>query len=289
MSVINLKYNGIIYSGEILKTNSKEKSKSIKIPNGNGKAVLQNGSIYIGQWVSGKIKGIGKLIVPKYSTYVGMFENGMMHGYGKLVFDDQAIISMEGTWCQNELQNSSCIIYNDGSKYIGNIAQRCFALRMLRTRNTFKFLKHGKGTYYSITGYIIISKWLYNNVDGLTTIQKDQNKFHCYFLNGKLNGKIKIEYADNTKYEGYCNSQFGPHGHGKMIYSDGSIYTGFWNNGEKDGYGFYLFANKDYYSGYWKNNKKHGTGIYYYKIGSFVIEYYWQHDQKISALRHYYY
>lgn len=50
-------------------------------------------------------------------------------------------------------------------------------------------------------------------------------------------------------------------GEGTKEYQDGSVYSGQWKDGKREGYGEMLWPSGFSYRGQWKNNKRHGAGI----------------------------
>ena len=71
-----------------------------------------------------------------------------------------------------------------------------------------------------------------------------------------------------SKYEGnFKNGNF--EGLGRMIYANGDIYKGEWNEGKRSGKGFWKSLKGDYsYEGDWKNGLPDGFGIMIYKNGT---------------------
>ena len=53
------------------------------------------------------------------------------------------------------------------------------------------------------------------------------------------------------------------HGHGLMVYADGSKYEGQFVQGKKCGHGTRFFSSGDHYIGQFRDNMMNGTGIYY--------------------------
>lgn len=49
---------------------------------GEGKAVLASGSVYVGDWKEGKMEGVGKLIFKDGMLYEGAFKNNCITGHG---------------------------------------------------------------------------------------------------------------------------------------------------------------------------------------------------------------
>lgn len=67
-------------------------------------------------------------------------------------------------------------------------------------------------------------------------------------------------------YSGYVNEDRQPDGKGTMTYSDGSEYTGDWENGIRQGKGTMKYSNGTY-DGEWENDKKNGEGTYVWNDG----------------------
>lgn len=286
--------NNIIYSGQVIEKNNQ------LFPQGEGKAVLSNGDIYIGEWNDGRLDGIGVLMKVNHSRYHGQFKQNQMHGYGKLTFINKEIVTMEGFWDHNLLNGESIITYKDGSKYVGTIKN---------------FLREGVGTLYFHDGGRIKATWRNNLIHGQSEIIKDDCIVYCQWVDGRPNNQCKILFTNNNNstcqsnrqsnrrstywstyqsicqsiYQGECDEKFRPHRWGMMKYEDGSVYRGEWSHGLRDGYGFFRMSSGDYYNGYWHDDKKHYIGIYYSKIGSRAIEFTWDHDKIIAISRCYYY
>ena len=270
--------DGTIYSGHVMRRGK------LFIPHGEGKAVLANKDIYFGGWRKGKPHGLGQMIKQNYSIYIGEFVDGEMHGYGKITFkENPQIKSMDGYWKNNQLDGEACIIYADGSKYCGPVK---------------KFMRHGNGTFYSANDTVMKARWVKNELHGKATITLATHKITCEWEKDKMISKCKIEYnfpGDLTKsnvpkiYRGECDETFRPQGYGTMRYTDGSIYEGYWENGQRSWYGQLRMKSGDYYGGYWHQDKKHGYGIYFSRIGSHAIEYVWENDVMLERTRSYYF
>ena len=71
-----------------------------------------------------------------------------------------------------------------------------------------------------------------------------------------------------------------PNGAGKIIYKNGDIYEGEWENGKqsKNGKGRITYENGDIYEGEWKDSKRDGNGKYTYKNGD-ICEGLWENGQ----------
>lgn len=73
--------------------------------------------------------------------------------------------------------------------------------------------------------------------------------------------KDMVVLPDGAHYEGEWNTQTEQrHGRGYQIWSDGSIYEGYWKSDKANGRGRLIHADGDIYDGYWKDDKAHGFG-----------------------------
>ena len=71
----------------------------------------------------------------------------------------------------------------------------------------------------------------------------------------------KMKYANGDEYVGSFGDNYERDGHGRMCYSDRSIYLGEWKHGKRHGQGkFVSSTGDDEYEGTWKTGKRHGKG-----------------------------
>ena len=89
--------------------------------------------------------------------------------------------------------------------------------------------------------------------------------------------KPVVRLADGNEYEGEWDLEGKKDGRGMQIYSDGSIYEGYWTADLPDGRGRLIHANGDVYAGEWKADKAHGFGVYEYENGA-RYEGQWEND-----------
>lgn len=79
---------------------------------------------------------------------------------------------------------------------------------------------------------------------------------------GKLYSPINKEEWE--VYCGYFNDDFTCDINGLMIYRNGNIYDGMWNDGQHHGLGQIIFSNGNIYTGNFVNNKMNGIGLMIY-------------------------
>jgi len=76
----------------------------------------------------------------------------------------------------------------------------------------------------------------------------------------------------NAYYEGEWKDGL-PHGQGRLLFDDGSLFEGTISNGTIEcERGLYIFPNGDYYKGSMRNNKANGQGTARYKEIFYVGE-----------------
>jgi len=74
---------------------------------------------------------------------------------------------------------------------------------------------------------------------------------------------------NNAKYQGqWSKSSNMRHGYGIQVWSDGSMYQGFWKSDKANGKGRLIHADGDIYEGDWKDDKAHGKGVYKHTDGA---------------------
>jgi hypothetical protein len=74
---------------------------------------------------------------------------------------------------------------------------------------------------------------------------------------------------NNAKYQGKWDKKNSVrHGYGIQVWSDGSMYQGFWKADKANGNGRLIHADGDIYEGDWKDDKAHGTGVYKHTDGA---------------------
>lgn len=95
------------------------------------------------------------------------------------------------------------------------------------------------------------------------------------FFNGNRHGHGTLVFADGSEYVGEweCNRQ---HGAGTRRWNNGDCYTGQYVDGARTGEGRFYFANGDLYVGEWVNGIMHGFGRYYYASGQRFEGTFWQ-------------
>ena len=207
-------YNGmtIIYTGEWVN----------EMPEGQGKAIYESGSVYEGEWKSGMRCGEGQFTGADGRSYVGEWENDNFHGYGKHTWANGDVY--EGEWENGQQSGQGKFIYENGDVYEGE-------------------WKDGKSSGQG--------KYTWANGDF----------YEGEFEDDLRNGQGVMTYDEGSVYEGEYKDDF-KSGQGKMVYSDGRVYQGEWKDGRRSGQGKMIYPNGDVYEGEWGDDLFNGYGKY---------------------------
>lgn len=181
-----------------------------------------DGRYYNGEWQQGKKYGQGTFIWSDGKKYVGQFQNDVRWGSGTMYYAQGD--SYTGEW-KNDVREGQGTINNPN------------------------------GDLTNYTGQWSADVYFGNG----TATLKDGTKLEGWFNNNAGNGTIG--YLNRDKYLGQWDGNWKRSGQGKMFYNNGTIYSGDWLNGLKQGYGSYNWVNGKSYTGYWDNDKKSGQGI----------------------------
>ena len=221
--------NGSIYTGEWNSNNEKH---------GKGSQVWKDGSLYEGYWIGGKANGRGRLIHSNGDVYEGEWVNDKAEGKGIYIHSDGA--KYEGSWLNDKQHGFGVETWPDGAKYEGHYENG---------------QKHGTGKFEWADGSTYDGEFLENNIHGNGVyIWSDGRKFVGDWKNNKMDGKGVFTWSDGRKYEGeYVDDK--KHGFGIFEWPDGRKYEGGWVNGKQEGRGTYTTAmgSRD---GEWKEGRK---------------------------------
>ncbi len=214
---------------------------------GQGKLHWPDGSFYEGNWRNDFLEGQGLLIYSNRDIYCGEFSKGLYHGEGTLYFanavedvNDQENVNLlenrthySGEWKDNSPNGFGEYFYNDGTKYRGNFK---------------KGRLNGKGE----------------------VLKPDGSRYNGEFKNGKKHGQGEEIWPDHSKYKGEYYQGL-KHGNGLLEEEDGTQYITSWDKGIQKGKGEVLLPNGEKYKGELDDCKPHGYGQYEFKNGNIYI------------------
>lgn len=253
----------------------------VMIPHGNGMMTYADGSIYTGDWQSGKKVGRGKLTQPNGQINEGEFSNDVQTGSGTQSSPDGFLYT--GSFSQGTFHWSGEIRYSNSDVFQGEFANG---------------LREGKGVYkVSKDGSCQYGTWVKDKITGIGSAT--DLFLTCLPVTLKcFPDPLAKSIEKSNRFDNVRGSYTGPlfdglpaGENGICRYEDKSEYKGEWKVGKRNGYGTYIFANGDEYigkwvgdkrcgfgrltsslsfgyEGNWDNNLPHGEGILYLKDGS---------------------
>jgi hypothetical protein len=196
--------------------------------NGHSTYKFQNGALYEGEMAYGKIHGLGTLRFANGDVYIGYWKSNKREGEGILNGIDG--LSYQGTFANNQLHGTARVYDTEGGYFEG---------------------LWDKGV----------------NTTGGTYVYKDGRRQKGYWTaTGFKEQKDQVQ-ASTVEHLADCNLVPCGSGRGRMVFEDGSVYTGFFLNGLPDGDGECRYVNGDVYKGRWSNGRPAGKGQYVYSNG----------------------
>lgn len=247
---------------------------------GLGVFIFENGAIYTGEFARGEINGQGICHYPNGNRYEGQWESARPHGSGKMIHAGGE--EQTGEWYRGQLVKQSplntttpsaassrqigCLSgnctegqgvksYQDGSRYEGG-----FKDRQPQGQGTFYYpngdryvgqfndgMPHGKGALHEAAGQTRRGHWM----DGEFVGREPHARKGCITGDCKSGSGTYI-FSDGSKYVGYFQNGM-PHGKGTVFYQDGRRYEGEMAKGYLNGYGTLFTKNERQISGYWQD------------------------------------
>lgn len=168
-------------------------------PEGEGRYIWPDGSIYEGSWMSGQKHGWGKYSWPSGATYLGEWKHGSLHGYGTFHCPDGS--RYQGNWESNQKNGIGTKWCANGDRFEG----------LYRNDQP-----HGPGRFLFASG----------------------DEFDGEFRAGKFHGQGTFKWISKHRYDGEWRQGM-KHGIGVFTWPDGATYEGFWQNGMQHGIGVF--------------------------------------------------
>lgn len=195
---------------------------------GVGKYRFQNGALYVGQMLYGRLNGTGILQYSNGDTY-------------------------NGGWKLNKREGQGTLTTLKGLKYLGNFVNNQL---------------HGLVRIYDLSGGHFAGQWSNGQPQGTGQyIKPDGSQIKGSWTDdGFVSGNI-LPDNDNKNGLSDCDIMPCGTGIGKLTLKDGSVYKGYFVNGLPHGEGECKFKNGDYYNGLWQNGQPQGQGKYTYANG----------------------
>jgi len=266
--------------------------------NGVGKEILPDGSRYTGEFKNGERQGLGTFISSNGTCQSGVWVHDQMvnsHLADVVILPEKYInhvekkkkeflsqVAAEKDSSNNSnsnaspklsssklLQNSDDIDINNNDSNIFDFTVTKDALPKITNNNNYEYKENAENR--KVLAKAIVKEQIEEEYDDdkcitktITTSEYTYNgtiiKNNIFHGNGSITYHTKNN-GDKILYEG--EFQYGKyHGNGKLMTDNkGSVYTGDFSNGQKDGMGTLVEKNGKCYSGDWKYDCRDGEGI----------------------------
>lgn len=272
----------------------------------NGKSTVGNYKFYDGMWEQSRFHGKGTLITDDGSTYTGRFQDDFfVNGSCKFGRDKNGksmalnYKSYNGVWEQGKFHGQGTLITDDGSTYTGHFNHGFFKNGTKRCENGDEFkgdfiaLRLHCGKLTTAERHVYKGDFKDNKLHGEGTFTRPEKngetrKYKGQFDSGARHGEgeewiVDKSGVENPYFKGmyYC----GKKKNGKLIWGDGDIYTGDFNEeGEMHGEGRYEVLEDcerkdEIMEGTFKNDKFF-EGIITEKTATGTQEFYYNREKK---------
>lgn len=210
--------------------------------NGKGRYYFSTGDVYSGDFKLGLRDGTGKYQYADGHYYVGGFKSDLRSGKGKLVLKDGSVY--QGEWQLDQPNGKGLFTYANGTVIDG-------------------YFKNGKAVDNG--NYV-------QDIAKASDIPNTKEEVEVNANNNHVNQQLPSKATKNTSVISLanytlnkaslsnCNSQNCNEKNGVFTYRDGSVYYGYFKNGNPDGTGVCIYNNGDKYEGEWASHGPHGTG-----------------------------
>ncbi|XP_029671376.1 radial spoke head 1 homolog [Formica exsecta] len=132
---------------------------------GNGKALLPNGDLYVGQYRDGLRYGKGVYAFKNGARYNGDWRHGCKYGQGIFWYPDGT--RYEGEWKRDARHGFGVYYYANNDIYEGSWK---------------KNLRHGMGTYlYANIGTKFMGTWMDDRMQGPGQLVHERHRFHGFW------------------------------------------------------------------------------------------------------------
>ena len=178
----------------------------------------------------------------------GCIKGDCFNGWGTREYDNG---KYEGFWVNGKRQGYGLYDWTDAGNYIGNWTDNKMT---------------GYGVYIAKNDDNFIGEYKDGKLHGIGLTVKDKKWTQGIYDNGTLKTNYNFYSTGNETgcTAGDCQNKYG-----RMKWSNGDSFTGFFKNGNLH-MGTYTFANGDKYSGQFNSsNQYHGMGRFFFKDGAY--------------------
>jgi len=259
-----------------------------------GVHTLENGDKYEGTFLNGRYHGQGMYLISKYGTiYTGEFVSGKKCGRGVTKYG--CSIRHEGLYKDGERSGMGMTFGLKGSVYRGmyeNDHHSGTGFRLFEKQDgedrlsymgEWQIVMHGEGVLTMKDGTVFQATFVQGKMTGPAFVCKPCGyRYEGMLLNGKEHGQGKCWYGDKSTFEGEWENGFPKEGirvetdgcvykgqmspgylrHGEGMYTNtyGAIFYGEWKNNVFDGWGYTKDEEGEIFQGQFKEEQRHGYG-----------------------------
>ncbi|MCB9309437.1 MAG: caspase family protein [Lewinellaceae bacterium] len=228
-------------------------------PHGSGVYTYKDGHIYQGEFYNGKKHGLGKEAYRTKDVYKGNYSQGKIEGKGTMAFHNGDVYT--GDWVNEKPEGEGRYDFRNGDVYIGHFfngkldghGRLTLANQSYYDGTWANNKKHGEGESFENGVYYA---QIYKSGSLISQVVKNKEE---PILSASSNDDQPLK---DCTYQ-YCDQE-----NGSLTYGDGSVYKGYFINGQGEGEGMCTYANGDMYKGGWKNHAPHGTGTMFFQNGN---------------------
>lgn len=155
---------------------------------GQGRAVLDNGDIYVGEYKHGVRNGYGEywFFQQNGAKYAGCYSNNKKNGEGTFLYPDGS--RYEGEWKNDKRHGRGTYRYTNGDVYIGEWSAD---------------MRHGKGEYHYVDEDMVYTgMWRHGRRSGEGKLMFNDNYFEGHFRHDKMLGPGKYVFKDGRQQYG---------------------------------------------------------------------------------------
>ncbi len=243
------------------------------VKEGEGTCQWPNGRRYEGSWLDDKMDGTGTMTWKNGDKYEGGFKNGNMEGEGVLSYARGDALGREkykGGWLMDKKSGYGVMVWTNGVKYEGEYkdgSKEGDGIMVWPNGQKYEGqykndVREGKGTFY------------YAKDD-----ENNREKYEGEWLKDKRQGTGVMLWKTGAKYEGEYHHDV-MEGDGRMTWPNGETYRGQFIDGKYEGTGVMTWPDGGRYEGEFRDGKRDGVGTYYFpgdnKNGYVKYEGFWK-------------
>lgn len=250
---------------------------------------FENGDVWEGRYVNGKMSGVCTYKWASGGEYYGDFLEGKRTGFGIHNWKSGSVY--EGEFLSGTLNGTGRYTWADGGVFIGKyvnehssgVGKHVWASGTSYIGDFLKGNRTGLGVETRTDGLEYKGDFVDGERNGLGR-QTDENKVYTgTFDDGKKTGLGIFEWKNGDSLEGEYEENL-LNGIGIYKWKSGTVYIGDYQKGQRTGFGRVIWPSGNHYDGRFENGKRVGKGTYF--SDKAIIDGVWA-DDKVSDATEY--